>query len=370
MKPDVEELEKIEELEKDEQFADDFNESPPSDIVAYSELRSCADLLRMHEEGNLQIQPDFQRDIVWNGSDQTRFIDSLIKQLPIPSLCFAYDYKKSDWIVIDGLQRISTIVKFLRGDDWKLANLDDIDGELAGKSAATIRNAKSGTLKVLYTRVQNQTLPINVLRCDFTKSRHNEYLFTIFHRLNSGGVRLNNQEIRNCIFSGPFNNLLKNLDKNNDWRAVNYMKEGDNRRFTKQEVILRFFAFLYDEPKYKGSLSKFLNDFMFRHRFDGEDLLLSHKEIFERVVKILAQKAFPEGAPARLSNTVLEGMMIGIAANINLLESQSADVIQKLADQFRRDESVSETSLSEGLSKKDKVEARLRAARTIFSCEQ
>jgi hypothetical protein len=193
----------IEELEEREQFEDDYNESPPADIVAYNELRSCADLMRMYDDASLEIQPLFQRDFVWKSTDQTRFIDSLIKQLPIPSMCFAFDYKQSKWIVIDGLQRISTIIRFLRGDDWRLADLNDIHKSIAGKNTATIKNSKSGELKQIYTRVQNQSIPINVLRCDLSKRSHNEYIFTIFHRLNSGGLKLSNQEIRNCIYSGP-----------------------------------------------------------------------------------------------------------------------------------------------------------------------
>ena len=103
----------LSELEDESFTEDDYASVPPSDIVAYDELRSCADLFRMHEQGILEIQPHFQREVVWKGTDQTRFIDSLIKQLPIPSMCFALDHKAQRWIVIDGLQRISTIVRFL-----------------------------------------------------------------------------------------------------------------------------------------------------------------------------------------------------------------------------------------------------------------
>ena len=90
--------ESLAELEARTLNEDDSAEIPPTDIVAYNELRSCADLHRMYEQGILEIQPDFQRDIVWKGPDQTRFIDSLIKQLPIPSMCFALDHKAQRWI--------------------------------------------------------------------------------------------------------------------------------------------------------------------------------------------------------------------------------------------------------------------------------
>lgn len=99
--------------------ADTFSEGdceqpiPPPDIVAYNELRSCVDLVRMHGSGKLELQPDFQRDVVSKAGDQSRFIDSLVKQVPIPSMCFSLDYKTQHWKVIDGLQRMSSIVKFL-----------------------------------------------------------------------------------------------------------------------------------------------------------------------------------------------------------------------------------------------------------------
>ena len=79
---------------------------PPADLIAYNELRSCADLYRMYRERQLEISPEFQREIVWSTPVQTRFIDSLVKQLPIPTMCFSLDYKTQKWQVIDGLQRM------------------------------------------------------------------------------------------------------------------------------------------------------------------------------------------------------------------------------------------------------------------------
>src|SRR6185369_5572136 len=198
----------LEKLEGETFFEDDNKDVPPSDIVAYNELRSCADLFRMYEQGILEVQPEFQREVVWRDPDQTRFIDSIIKQLPIPSMCFSLDYKSQKWQVIYGLQRISSVIRFLGDKDWKLSNLEDIDKEIAGKRTSIFKK-KSDPLYPLYLRVQNLTLPITVLRCDYSKRSHKNYLFTIFHRLNSGGMKLNNQEIRNCIFFGSFNQFLK-----------------------------------------------------------------------------------------------------------------------------------------------------------------
>ena len=349
--------------------SDDSNESPPTDIVAYNELRSCADLHRMHGAGDLDIQPAFQRDVVWRGTDQTRFIDSLIKQLPIPSMCFAYDYKKGRWIVIDGLQRISTIIKFLDGGDWKLSVLPDIDPELSGKSVSAIKTSRT-SLRQLYTRVQNQTIPINVLRCDFDKKSHNEYLFTIFHRLNAGGVKLNNQEIRNCIYEGSFNLFLKEADANADWRRINNMGPGQNYRFIKQEAILRFFAFMESRSSYKGSVSRFLNDYMFANRNMLPVKVEEKRQLFGRAVKLVSSIFPAQATPPRMPGTVLEAILIGVATNIDALENETVEQVRTRYAAFRDHPSVSEESLKEGLSKKDKVDARIDAAIAIFARPQ
>jgi uncharacterized protein with ParB-like and HNH nuclease domain len=321
----------------------------------------------MYDEGILKIDPDFQRDVVWPSSQQTRFIDSLIKQLPIPSMCIALDYKTEKWIVIDGLQRMATIIKFLKGDDWRLSRLEDIDKEIGGKSAAAMKNS-TGKLRTYFARVQNQSLPINVLRCDFSKKSHMEYLFTIFHRLNAGGIKLNNQEIRNCIYNGPFNDLLSRLDRRADWRKINRMTNvQSNYRFVKQELILRFFAFLDNRDQYKGQIAKFLNDYMHKHRTPDEDFLTEKEAIFNRVVTILDTKVFPDPPTARIPTAVMEATLVGLAKNIDHVEALGAAEVRQRFTNLRGRDEFNEEAVAEGLSKKDKVENRFSAANEIFS---
>ena len=152
----------LEETEEDSFSSDDSNETPPSDIVAFNELRSCADLYRMHVDKALKIQPEFQREIVWSSSAQTRFIDSLIKNLPIPSMCFSFDYKTEQWQVIDGLQRMASIIRFLEGNtDWQLADIDDVEKDLKGVSASEF-SQKDSPLHKYFRRVQNVSIPVTV----------------------------------------------------------------------------------------------------------------------------------------------------------------------------------------------------------------
>ena len=355
----------LEEFSDPEFNDDDSSETPPTDIVAYNELRSCADLARMTDDGVIDLQPDFQRDVVWKPTDQTRFIDSLVKQLPIPSMCFAFDHKTDTWIVIDGLQRMTAIVKFLKGGDWRLSKLEDIDERISGKLVASFKTG-TGDQKKLFARVQNKTLPITVLRCDFSKKSHMEYLFTVFHRLNSGGSKLNNQEIRNCIYSGGLNQLLRELDATPAWRKFNSMTLGNNYRFVKQEVILRFFAFLEEPQKYNGQVGKFLNEYMHPRRNMSLVDITNKSSIFDRVISLI-DKIFPNGPPGKIPTAVVEALMVGMARNIDNVETLDQAELQQRYATLRVAQPFNEEGLAEGLSKKDKVESRLAEATNIFA---
>ena len=222
---------------------DDSPIIPPSGLFTTNEVRSCAELYRMVSENSLNTQPNYQRKEVWKNADQTRFLDSLSKRLPIPSLCISVSNEKYE--VIDGQQRIATIVKFLSytednpQTDWKLSLLDDVDPLLSGKKISDIKRDSLS----LYNRIRNVMLPITLVYCDYGKKEHLEYIYKIFYRLNTSGLPLNNQEIRNCIFFGSFNNLLKELDNIQNWKYI-FESTAQDPRLKGQERILLFFCFL------------------------------------------------------------------------------------------------------------------------------
>lgn len=353
----------IENLEEQESYIDDFADLPPNDIVAYNELRSCADILRMHDSGQLDISPDFQRDIVWQNPAQTRFIDSLIKQLPIPSLCISLDYKTEKRLVIDGLQRITSIIKFLSDDEWKLSDVVDIDERIAGKTVHTVKTKT----KEIYTRVQNLTIPVTVLRCDYSKKAHNEYLFTIFHRLNTGGAKLNNQEIRNCIYNGDFNTLLKTLSASTKWTKLFDLNANIAYRFSNEEIILRFFAFHNWLDDYKGKLAKFLNDYMYEYRYPPKEFLTEKEALFNETIDLIQSNIFDNNPIGNLSKATTEGLLVGVATNLKTLKTKKPAEVKVLYEKFRHLNEFSVDSLKEGLSAKDKVINRIKAAINVFS---
>jgi len=202
---------------------------------------------------------------------------------------------------------------------------------------------------------------------DYSKKEHANYLFTIFHRLNTGGMKLNNQEIRNCIYAGRFNDLLKELNKNAQWIRLNKMKPDVSYRFTKEELILRFFAFHDRLRDYTGYLAKFLNDYMLDHRDPPQPFLDEKRQLFRRTVELIFKRIFSGKSPRKLSLTLFEALLVGVGSNISRLEQFALPRLKTLARRLSEHEEFSEERLSEGLSKKERVISRLSAAKKVFA---
>ena len=353
----------LEIAEEELSYADESDETPPNDIVAFNELRSCADLYRLHDANQLEIQPDFQRDVVWQPSEQTRFIDSLAKQLPIPSMCLSLDYKTDKRQVVDGLQRMSSIIRFLSDDKWRLSNLPDIDKRISNKTVEYVRREHPE----IYSRIENTTIPVTVLRCDLSKRSHQEYLFTIFHRLNKGGLKLTNQEIRNCIYSGQFNDMLRSLASSDEFVKLMSIDPNRKYRFSNEELVLRILALGKDHSKYKGPLSKYLNAFMSDQRRLDDDQIEQIATEFKSVVGIIYEKALGEEPLPRLSKATIEAIFVGMYRNLQTVSEKPSMTLSNQYTELRSDALFSPDALKEGLAATEKVKTRLDRAVEIFA---
>jgi hypothetical protein len=340
------------------------NVIPPQDIFAFNETRSCADLKRMYDKKQIDIKPPFQRERVWKPADKTRFIDSLLKNLPIPSMCVSLDIKTNKRCVIDGLQRISTIVEFLEAaedsnnKDYILSDIDDVDSRLAGKSVKQIQQEYPEVI----SDIENVSIPVTTLRCNLDKENHMEYIFTIFYRLNTGGTKLNPQEIRNCIFSGGFNNMLLNCSNHNNSTIKEYL--GENKRFSHEEFILRFFAFQDSDldKNYTGRLTSFLNKYMDQNRKLDELSILCKKKLFNRVISFIQAKSLE-----KISKIVFESILYGVAKNIDYLESDVTDIeFNHKVKELMMTQAFKTEELQSGLFQRAKVLARLNKANEVF----
>lgn len=338
------------------------NIMPPNNIVVINDVKSAADLFRlMEEDGAIDVQPDFQRSPeAWKDSDRARFIDSLSKEFPIPSMCFALDPKIQKFIVIDGLQRMTTIKKFLGDPSWILPKLTDVDERLSGNTVINIKNK----YPQIFRKIQNISLPVTILRYDPNLPNNMEYIFTIFQRLNTGGVKLNNQEIRNAVFQGPFNSFIKDCSKKQSWeKYFKYISTGSkNIRMLSEEKVLRFMAFFEKHATYSGKLNMFLNEYMLenRSRTDTKGIMGTFDETINQVVRLGVEKV---GKVVSINESVL----FAVANNLAKVKEYTGSDFSRKIELLRSDDAFNEKALGGGLMQKNKVNSRLSVANKIFA---
>lgn len=248
--------------------------------------------------GRLIIQPDFQRHYVWDRQKATSLIESALLGIPLPVIYLAEEEngKKS---VIDGQQRLTSFFSFIDGrfpdgKEFKLAKMQ-IFPELKGKTYAE--------LDTMYqTRIED--CPIRTIT--FRKGSDSELKFNVFERLNTGAVALNDQELRNCVYRGKYNTLLKELAADPDFKFILGI-EGQERRMLDVELVLRFSAFLnMTYLHYKSPIKSFLNEEMRERRNlsdeKAEEIKNAFKSSVSLIKSLLGEKAFRRYLPGTNTN--------------------------------------------------------------------
>lgn len=274
----------------DESIQDQLNNNRRS--VAFDSydlaVRQLADMLT---EQMIDIAPEYQRHFKWNPERQSQLIESLLLGIPVPSLFMATN-KDSSWEVIDGLQRLTTIMNFIGTNEQLMAlNPGGSKLRLTGLQKLTAMNGLTFEDLPKSTQMMFLTRPVRVTvlndRSDFGVR------FDLFERLNTGGITLHPQEIRNCIFLGPFNDFIKTCAKNRNFRNVIKLPKDAERSGSLEELVLKFFAYYEDNEKFIHSVEGFLNDYMERKTssFKNEKGL---KAIFESTFRIL-NSSLPDG---------------------------------------------------------------------------
>lgn len=199
------------------------------------------------------IIPDFQRKYVWNIKDASRFIESLILGLPVPGVFLCQEKGTNKMLVIDGQQRLKSL-QFFYNKVFKDSQIFKLKGVQEDLEGLTIDDMDSNDRNKLDDSVIHAT----VIKQDSPEDDDSS-IYMIFERLNTGGMKLVPQEIRACIYHGPFNEMLVELANNEDWKKI-YTVE--NQRLKSEELILRFFTLHERFQDYKKGLKGFLNKYM------------------------------------------------------------------------------------------------------------
>lgn len=247
-------------------------------------------LKEMVDDGDIIPNPEYQRDYVYTDKQASKLVESVLMGIPIPTIYLCVE-EDNTYSVIDGQQRITSLVRYLK-NDFALNGLQELN-ELNGKCYKDLskdiqKKLKSSSLSTISLLKQSTALK-----------------YEIFARLNQGAVKLNPQELRNCIYRGTFNKMLDDIAATNP--HLHNLFHDDNNRKSYQERILRFFA-LRNYQDYQSSMLKTMNSYMELHRNDEEDEIKAAKDRFNNTIDIITQvlgnKAFM--AFDRNKNTILE----------------------------------------------------------------
>ena len=254
--------------------------------------------------------PSFQRSFVWSINQASRFIESLLLGLPVPGVFFSKEPGTGKLLIIDGQQRLKTLQYFYRGifHNGREFALQHVQERFEGKTLRTLEESDRNTLddSIIHATIVKQDEP----------SDDESSIYHIFERLNTGGTQLQPQEIRACIFYGPFNELLAELNDTPTWRNV---YGPPSKRLKDQELILRFFALFYNLDNYERPMKEFLNDYMGKNKKFALQSKEELKHLFVNTITFISDSLEREAfRPERALNAAAyDGIMVGLARKIS-----------------------------------------------------
>jgi len=287
--------------------------------------KSVSDLVNMIKENDISIDPDYQRNYIWDNKKASLLIESILLSVPIPVIYVAEE-SDSRWTVVDGLQRLYSLKRFA-DDEFKLRGLEilsELNGTQYSKlNPKALRILKNGIIRIIVILQESDP----------------EIKYDIFLRLNRGSIKLNEQELRNCLYRGKFNNLLKELrEYPNFLRCIRI--SAPNKRFNDAELILRYFALSdsYDHMNhnvkdYHNKMKVFLNNYMeSKEKVTDDELAVmtsKFKSTIDKVYSLFGNNAFIRydslgATDYRVNRALMDVIMLGT-------EQLSNDQINKYA---------------------------------------
>lgn len=321
--------------------------------------RMVKDLVKDIQDKMIILDPDYQRNYVWPPQKASLLVESILLNIPIPVI-YASENDEGKWVVVDGLQRLYSLQRFFEGK-IKLTGLETLK-ELNGLKFNTLSDA-------VRTRLERGELRIIVLQNDSDPNIQ----FDIFMRLNTGAVKLNEQELRNCLYRGKLNNLIKKIVKDNE--TLKKLISVKTDRMLTNELILRYLAVSehFDKEKnaiqnYDGRIKNLINSYMNQHQNDDDESLniIQHKveTQIEKAYEILGPFAFKKNEQTTKPNAALfECIMLSFEDfSLNELKSKK-DSIKQLVSSLLNDAAF-EKSIDKATGNTEVINSRLSIFRT------
>jgi hypothetical protein len=320
---------------------------------------TVGELVRMMKRKEIIRSPEYQRKFRWTKADESYLIESLFLGLPVPSIYVAANPDGS-WEVVDGLQRLTTLLHFVSDEN----DPQDLErpSPLKLEGLQKLTDFNSLTHEDLPTPIQlyfsKRPLRITALS---DKSDH-EIRFEVFERLNKGGMTLTPQEVRACIYRGEFAELLRELALSDHLKSLIKLQTAYVNDGTKEELILKFFAYLHKSDCFKGDVKGFLNDYMLdaKTSFDITQGRTLANEVLEKLHNIHKGPILREGYAVTPLNQ-FEAIMVATGLLI-----ESGKPIRKPKKGWLNDAILVEHS-TKGTNSRKALEGRILRAKQLLS---
>ena len=331
-----------------------WGDYPLDDILIRTESRTIYEVIRRIDDSGYIMDPDFQRDFIWDESKQSKLIESVIMRIPLPVFYLAED-QQGRMIVVDGLQRLSTFQRFIKNKlRLKLPNRTDLNGLY---------------FKDLTPKLQNRVEDCNLTMYIVDSKAPSRARLDIFERVN-GGEPLTRQQMRNCLFMGKATQFLKN-----EAQAKIFLQATDGRLNTKtmrdREFVNRFCAFqILDIQSYNGDMDEFLaacltkmnnRDDSFLQQLSDQfrnslanNYLLFEKHAFRKFVTL--DQPYRSVLNASLWDVMSTGLSRYSKSHVGKLAEQVRNAVQKLLE---HEDFYSAISYSTNDSKRVKLRFRM-----------
>jgi len=300
----------------DEQYEEGTFEYDPEKINIATREPTIEQLLRRIGQEALDLAPDFQRQAnIWKPDAKSRLIESILIRIPLPA--FYIDATNDDkWVVVDGLQRLSALKEFVSDKSEKRLILSGLE---------YLKNLKGKTYDDLEPRYQRRILETQPTVYLIEKGTPIEVKYNIFKRINTGGVRLSNQELRHALNPGKANKFLKDLANLPEFTQVIKLSDTKINRMDDREFIVGYLAFMLTSYKdYKeNTRDEFLGEALSKINNLSALELIKIEENFKKAM-LAAYNIFGDNAFRKISNKNTRKFPV----NKSLFESWSVHLSQ------------------------------------------
>jgi hypothetical protein len=244
-------------------------------------------LVDMIVEGDLKLNPEYQRNYRWDDKQASRFVESLLLNIPVPVI-YLNEEKDTKLTVIDGQQRLASLLRFIKPEELKVNPLfNSMSLEALTLQELRVRSELNGFTIRKLSPEDRSTLQKRHIRCIVILNESDSTLkFEVFERLNTGSVKLTDQEVRNCVYNGPLNELLIKATKYPKYQELIKLQTKDKNNMKDAELVLRFFAYRELPEDYSGNYTEYLNDYMEEHRIISDARYQELLNIFEKTVNL------------------------------------------------------------------------------------